>query len=518
MTVVPLLHGFPTLHDLNLRESALESTSAQTASDTTTTPMNSAQSEKFRIWRSLLPATCAIAVGMAAISTQSLWMDEGGTMFRAMISGLGDWWRMLLHLRGSEVQMPVYMLYAWFWHQKLGALSEYALRLSNLPWLFLTVMVLRHVRFWPLVCLISPFVLYYVDEFRPYSMQIAAGACAAAALGRVISGVGREGFVGVHAVCGACLFLIVCSLNGAVYAAGLALGVVIIRPDWLRAGGFWLRAMPWLAASLAVGGFYGWTLMMGYRAAGVETAGVLNILFGFYEMAGLLGLGPGKDELRRSVSAILPHLWILIPASACIAGAWWCGFHRWAVTTPRRIVAGAVCAAMLPVLILTVAGLLMEFRVLGRHLSPAIPAVLLPIAHSLDLRGTSRKTPFFFGVCACVLMLVSSLVIRFSERHAKDDYRQATELALAELAQGKRILWQADMNAPRYYAYRKGGLPMVHRIQVLETDLPGLMFADVVFINRPDHRYRNTDHQSLLKGNYFKLRHKFTGFEVWSLE
>jgi hypothetical protein len=69
--------------------------------------------------RILLYALAAILVGLAYTSTRSFWMDEGGTAFRAMMPTLGEWWAMMLQLRGSNVLMPLYMLYAWFWHQVL---------------------------------------------------------------------------------------------------------------------------------------------------------------------------------------------------------------------------------------------------------------------------------------------------------------------------------------------------------------------------------------------------------------
>jgi hypothetical protein len=177
---------------------------------------------------------------------------------------------------------------------------------------------------------------------------------------------------------------------------------------------------------------------------------------------------------------------------------------------------GIACAALFPLLILTVVGILMEFRVVGRHLSPAIPAILLPIAASLDARGSLRRFTLPLGIGACLLMLASSLGIRFQERHAKEDYRHATAMAIAALNDGKRVWWQADMNCARYYAYRTGGYPMIHRIQVLESDLPtSPMFADIIFVNRPDLRYRGQDHHALLKRNYFRMDQKFPGFEVW---
>lgn len=466
--------------------------------------------------RFVLPLLAAVIVGLAYTSSQSFWIDEGGTMFRAMMPSLKEWWAMMFHLRGSDVQMPLYMLYAWFWHQHLGAVSEYALRLSNLPWLVLAVVVLARVRFWPLVCLVSPFVLYFVDEFRPYMLQIAAGSCAAAALGRVMDERENDAHHGVHAICAACLFLTISSLTGAIWAAGAAFGAVVIRPDWLRSPGFWKRASPWIAAAISAGAYYAYTMLQGFRATETQDAGILNVLFGIYEMTGLLGLGPGKDELRGNLTAVLPHLWILIPAAACIGAAWLCGFMAWTRRIPKRHVAGAACAALVPLLLLTVIGIVMDFRVVGRHLSPALPAVLLPIAASLQATGRMRRLSRILGACACLLMLASSLSIRFHERHAKEDYRRATALAITALKGGKRVWWQADMNCARYYAWRAGGYPMIHRIQELESDLPtSPMFADIIFVNRPDLRYRGTDHHALLKHHFFRMDQKFPGFEVW---
>lgn len=475
--------------------------------------MNTLSSNLLRLG---LLSLLAVAVGLAAISNQSFWMDEGGTIFRAMMPTLEDWWRMMLQLRGSDVLMPVYMLYAWFWHQALGADTEYALRASNLPWLVLTVVVLARVRFWPLVCLISPFVLYFVNDFRPYSMQIAAGACAAAALGKWINGTKQPGFVGTHALCASCLFLIACSLTGAIWAAGVALGAVISRPDCLRRMDFWKRALPWVISTLIMGSYYGLMMHKGYRAAEIPDAGIMNVLFGLYEMTGLLGLGPGKDELRKSLSLVIPHLWLLIPATLCIGAAWLCGFAYWAKNTSRLALYGAVSAVMIPLVILAAMGILLDFRVVGRHLSPAIPAILLPLAACLQVDGTRRIAIRTIGMIACLFMIISALNIRLLKRHANDDYRTATAIAIKALGEGKRIWWQADMNAARYYAYRTGGMSMVNRLQILESDAPSsLISADLVIINRPDLKYRGFDYQSELQRNFFKQNAGFTGFEIW---
>ncbi len=457
----------------------------------------------------------ALVVGLAAITHQSLWMDEGSGAFKALMPTLKEWWTMTLTLGGSDVQMPVYMFLLWCW-AKVGALSEYALRCINLPWLILMVFALRRVRFWPLVCLTSPIVLYYVGELRPYTMQMACGAMAAAAFGTLIANRDHEGFKGLHEAAAAALLLACSSLTAAVWAAGVALGVAMLRPDWLRRGGFWLSLAPWAAGAFLIGGYYLFTLLQGYRAASMEKASILSVGFGFYELLGLLGLGPGRNELRSSPMAAVSHLHLLVPAALCIGGAWIAGFRAWAKSTPIRSVVAVACAVLVPVFILTAVGFAQDFRVLGRHMSPAVPAVLLPIAGAFNLTGGAARRGLLLGGSAVLFMIASSLTLRFLERHARDDYRRATGICIESLKQGKTVWWQADMNATRYYAYRHGGIPMVNAIQILESEPPsGFMFADVVVINRPDFRYPGGNHRAELKRNSFENAGTFTGFEVW---
>ena len=464
--------------------------------------------------RLVLLTLAAIAVGLAAITTQSLWMDEGSGAFKALIPNFRDWWAMTLRLGGSDVQMPVYMFLLWGWAQ-LGAISEFALRAINLPWLILAVLALRKVRFWPLVCLTCPFILYYTGELRPYAMQIAGGALAAAALAKVIANRERQDFSGLHAAGAAALLLACSSLTAVIWAGGLWLGVLMIRPDWLARRGFWIKAIPWVMGGLLFGAYYGFTLIKGYRATGTEGSSVLSVFFGGYEMIGLLGLGPSKNELRASPLAVTSYLGILLPAFLCIGGAWIYGVRSWIQTVPLRCALAVACAVLLPVIFLTVIGILQDFQVLGRHLSPAIPALLLPIAAALSAEVKS-KLPVLLGTLAVLFMLASSIELRFLERHARDDYRTAAHIGIEALKKGKAVWWQADMNATRYYAYRQGGITLVNAIQVLESAPPSsLLVADVVVINRPDFRYKDGKHREQLKRNLFKPVASFTGFEIW---
>jgi hypothetical protein len=172
-------------------------------------------------------------------------------------------------------------------------------------------------------------------------------------------------------------------------------------------------------------------------------------------------------------------------------------------------------ALIVPILILIPVSLITGFQLLGRHFSPAIPAVLLPLALSLSSGIRSPSLGFAAGAISVLILLTSSLILRFHPKHERDDYRIASDIAFTALAEGKRVLWQADMNATRYYAFRRGGMPLVNAIQQLEADPPGLLFADLVIINRPDFRFRGIDYRKELEKNDFVPQQSFTGFEIW---
>lgn len=476
--------------------------------------MTPSPTSSFRFFHPLAVALLSILVGVAFISRQSFWMDEAGPAFKALMPTMKDWWFMTLRIGGSDTQMPFYMFILWVW-EKIAPPGEFAMRAINLPWLVLAAISLRRFRWWPLVCLTSPFVLYYVGELRPYMMQIAGGSLAAAGLVKIATSDDGKKLTGLHTVASASLILSVSSLTAAIWAAGLWIGVFIMKPEWLRRGLFWKHISPWALAALITFGYYVFTLLRGYQAAGVESGSILSVFFGFYEMIGLLGLGPSKEALRESIKSLNPYLPILFPAFLVILIAWLCGLKTWLANTPRRTVIAVACMVVLPIIFLTTIGMIKDFRVLGRHFSPLIPAVLLPVA--LAMEGRSR------GNIRCILAVTaigfgfsSALLLRLAERHSRDDFRQASSVALDALGKGQHVSWRSDMNAMRYYAYLKGGMRLVNAVQVLEASPPTLLTSDLVILNRPDLKFRDYDYKAEFRRNDLEIDPtKIHGFEIW---
>ena len=60
----------------------------------------------------------SLVVSILAISRESLWIDESYSAIRAE-PDLASWWRMMMMFKGSELQMPLYMVYLWGWGETL---------------------------------------------------------------------------------------------------------------------------------------------------------------------------------------------------------------------------------------------------------------------------------------------------------------------------------------------------------------------------------------------------------------
>src|SRR5437867_2321554 len=82
-------------------------------------------------------------VGVLAVSNQSLWIDEGGAAIKAVQPTIQQWWHSLRTENNSNLQLLFQHFYLWGWVKLFGA-SEYALRASNIPWLFLAIISFWH--------------------------------------------------------------------------------------------------------------------------------------------------------------------------------------------------------------------------------------------------------------------------------------------------------------------------------------------------------------------------------------
>lgn len=466
--------------------------------------------KRFLTWPNFAMLAASLAIGLLFIGGQSFWMDEGNAWIKAAEPSIGEMLSSSRKLGGSEVQMPLFMVALWAW-EKIAGQSEYLLRLLNLPFLVIAVFALRRMPLWPLVCLTSPFVLYYAGELRPYMFQIAGAAVGFAALWRIAETRESENQEGLHGLLGAGIFMAATSLTSGLWALGLAAGMLVLRPGWLRSRCFWLKVAAWSPLAVAVAAYHIFMLAEGHRAAGGRGAGLLSMGFGVYELLGMMGMGPEKDAIRSSsVRGLLAsHVWLPVYAGL-FAIAWLFGVRVWLAGRPIRIWLGMALAAGLPFVALAGVAVFADFSVLGRHMCPLIPWLLVPIGWFYQM---SLKRRAWLAVALPVLAgaVASAVILRTAERHGRDDYRQATGMLMEDFAKGRSVIWNADTHTPIYYAGGKvSGMPN------LEMGSPETRpTADVIYLNRPDLRHPGQDHRELYRSHGFALDREFKGFEVW---
>lgn len=408
----------------------------------------------------------ALATGLLAVSSQSLWIDEAGSAILAMdtdpLAFTKD--------RGSTLQMPLYMLMLWGWEKVFGN-SEFALRAMNIP-LFVVAMLVTATcwnastmtrAFFLASACSSAFVWAYLDEARPYILQFLGATVSVVAL-RHLATSGRPPACsdlwlfsfGMIVLCGS-------SLIGVIFAFWFALaflaiwlpcesaGRIAARKDFRMVGAI---IVPLL---LCLGLYYIWTLRVGAAASGVGKTSVVNLGFVAYELLGFTGAGPGRSSLRESlglaVNSYAPFLgaYGLMLSAFAILGIQslnWRRCRQGSAYSTWIFWLTAVFAAASVYLV----GISGGFRLVGRHFTPLLPFILMLFALAASAMWLRREFLTRLSVIAILLSsMASSLAYRFSDQHAKDDYRAAAAVARAALSGGEVVWWAADPAGGRFY-------------------------------------------------------------------
>ena len=470
---------------------------------------------------------------------------------------LAAWWRAMLEGGGSDLQMPLYMIYVWGF-AKIFGLSEWSLRAANIPWF--VAGVAAFIRVFPrpqrpavaAVTLAAPFAWYYLNEARPYTMQLGASLLVFAGLyqlsqAKLTLPQERKWFAvlcfGLLALCGS-------SLLGVIWAGAALLCAAWLfssRRLWDLARAQKVAGLLTLGLLLALGLYYFWTLQLAARGmhaakTGPENPALTtmkaaanfrtglaggtdgrNIAFIVYELLGLGGLGPGRNDIREAgLSAFRSYVIPLVSYALVMGGLLWLAVSRLCRSQFHARWLGLALVLVLPMALLLGAGYFLDFKILGRHLTPISPVLFCLLSLGLANGGSGRH---WWSRCVTGIFLILSLAscfsFRFSARHEKDDYRDAAAAANAALRRGQRVWWSADAYGAAYYH-----LPLItgknvaagaFAVQNIKPgELPHFPAPDVIVASKPDIY----DSHGVLAGYY--LRHgsymksaTFQAFTIW---
>jgi hypothetical protein len=480
-----------------------------------------------------------LLVGALAVTNQSLWIDEAHSALKAMQPSLGQWWTTMVHDKGSDLQMPFYMFYLWAWAKIFGA-SEVALRVANVPWFVIGVVTVaastKRDRFqisWLVVTLSNAFLWYYLSEARPYIVLFAFSSVTTACLFRIVvaapNAFGADRGPGSPTPATAATFRLFCAGLIGLCATNLvavpwAIGALAAFVFWIgprsalkTAARFRWVSLFALGALIALGFYYIWSLRIGARGSDVGRTGFANVVFAFYELCGLAGLGPGRLALREEgIKATVEYagpvivgtvavLALLVPAVAAL---------RKKVTRRDFIFFGI--ATVLPLLLLMAAAVIGHVRLLGRHLTPLLPFLLVLLAIGFErMFFAERRWLRATAVFSIVVLLISALEIRFAPRHQRDDYRSAANLARAAIGANEKVWWIADESTGAYYNLPLDSPNLTLSSSLTDTTLATIPTPDLVCFSKPDIYDPRGKIDNYLREHDFKMTRALPAFQIF---
>jgi hypothetical protein len=310
-----------------------------------------------------------------------------------------------------------------------------------------------------------------------------------------------------------------------------------------------------LAGTLVIlallGAYYATTLLRGAGGAKIWAVSPANMFFVGYEFLGFQGLGPGRQELRAIIKGLAPARELLpfIPGFLALGTAYFllalaaCKFwmpeslqvtsnidkgdsHSEPTPTQqqvRRLFTAwllGIGVAFLSACLLYLLAAAVGFPFWGRHLAGTFPFWVLSLAITIQraTRGPWKKAGELAGGGVLILILASSLLIRFAPFHKHDDYRGAAMEALRLSSEGLTVWWVADHSGGVYY-----GLPLAATFNGAFGEIEFAMnrssipqkLPGAIVISRPDNfDTKGTASEILIKGNYAKVQN-LQAFGVW---
>jgi len=454
----------------------------------------------------LLVSTLIAVLFISAMpSSDSFWTDEAQTYHYAKQTSFRAWHGELLSDKESEALMPLGMFVPWLAAKVMGT-TEWRMRAINILWAIaalIPMLVLSRqfsLSWLPLLFAVQPYLWFYTNEARPYTLQMAEGSWLILSLLKYLETEGR-GVRWIWCFVVAGVLLCTTSLLGvipfcAVLAVGLAAHLRLgIRPSRYA----WIPIALGIPTLLLLGVYYLWALHGGAESSKVWSVSAGNLAFSIYELLGFAGLGPGRAALRgvaRSQvgnvsSNMLPYLpgILALFVMYCVVAV---GYYR-ALRIPQRalyliVTTAVVVTSALGLAVLAAAA---HFPFWGRHLAPVFPAIVIIVAISLSSLSSRQRVSSGVAVILCLTLLVSSLQLRYADRHKKDNYRVAVNHAEEALAAGGRVWWFADVWASRYYGLdvtikNTSASDMPIRPDGLSGEYQELPPPDLIVLSKPD--------------------------------
>jgi hypothetical protein len=491
------------------------------------TTLSSPKKIKTNSWQVsvFVPLLATLGVGLLAVSSDSFWIDEGLSAVKAIAPTPTAVWQELRAEANTNLHMLLYMFSLWAWEKLVGP-SEWALRALNIPFYMLGVTALwqavpRTVRpFLLSFCLVSPFLWFYLNEARTYSMLFGFSAVATAALlvwqerpDDPSFDWGKWGWVLALSLAA----LIWTHVVGLVFE--LAVAVFLVSQLGVRNLVAWIR-QTWPAllflgvCNLALLAYVAWTKAQGIEANPIGKTSWLGVLYWLYEFGGFSGVGPNRNSLRSgSWQGLASHFPLLVILGLAWLGVFFAGWKKFSLREQRLVLGMGAFLVFLPLLVFLMIGLWQGIRFLPRYAAASFPA--FAVLASLFLCAAWTAGGWRRWACLLCLMALglSCLSLRFNPAHAKDDYRGVARWLNARKIPAETVWWAADTSTIRFY-----GMPgVVPVINFSAADLDRLPSPAWIVLSKVDVYDIGGNLRAFLQQHSAAREATFVSFEIFRL-
>lgn len=499
-------------------------------------------------------ACIAFALLFFSINNDSIDLLESQTWDYARLGTFPAFCHELRTDTNTESQMPLGMFSSWAWSRIFGT-GEAGMRSLNLLWAAIILAALARIGgqisipWLPILFAIQPFVWFYMNRARTPMMEMAGGTLLLLGTIACLRRKPADTMAAISLCLGALL------LGGASMRGFIPLAAVIIA---LTAQGLWRQLrLPrpgkiflFATASLIalLGFYYLLTILKEPGGAQLWTVSPANLFFAGYEFLGLQGFGPGRQDLRcimkglaplRDLLPYIPCLLLLLCAYAALFVAtvksWLTRDPVPAVDASPSPLASESNNERLSLLRVWIMGIGVPFQSAilifliamfsgvpfwGRHLAGAFAFWIVALAVTVRWarQGLWRKTGRLGGIALLILLLTSSLLIRFGPWHRHDDYRGAVAEALRLSKTGATVWWVADHSGGAYYGLSFAKNPENPAGKILfamnECAIPKQL-PDAIVLSRLDTFDHGGTVAKLLESGMFEKKKTLQTFEIW---
>ncbi len=483
----------------------------------------------------------AFALLALTVTNDSLWLDEGPT---AAYAGQDDFSGWVSHLKkdtGGDCQMPLGMFSVWAVAPMIGT-GEYQLRSVNFLWGALALSLLFIVGRWtgitwlPALFAIQPFLVFYMNEARPYMPQIAAGCLLLVATVAFVREEGRGlGWATLFAVAVNIFCLTTLMAPFTTMGVVVSMAVLAYRERWKISFKPLSIIFAGFLFTLPVGAYYAWTLLRGAKGAKLWDISPLNAGYVIYELLGCTGLGPAINTIRavaKSELPLSPDIILQLTTSGILLLAIFSVFAGAILVSRKPKMRGLflyfLAVVFISALVVFVTGIPLKKAFWARHLSGAFPFYVFALALALQrLIEEKRPAGLLTAALLAFLLCSSSLSLRMATRHGKEDYRGAAREAVVAAAQKKNVWWVAGTETGHYYglafeskspgpskifAPRLAAREGCSTLPTADGSLP-----DVIFVTRPDVHDPDGQVSRLIESGSYQLKRDSGHFSVWEL-